>query len=90
MQFYESFMQFLESFYSLGYSGVVLLLTTLFVAALLFHSLGLHKRGKLTKALLFLVVAACFVVATNYLAAERKIMIDAIRDEGGLKRTQER
>jgi uncharacterized membrane protein len=83
-------MQFFESFYSLGYSGVVLLLTTLFVTALAYSGLKLQKRGWLIKAIFFGVIFALFVVATNYLATERKVMMDAIRDEGGLKRTQER
>ena len=83
-------MQFFESFYSLGYSGVVLLVTTLFVTAMVFNGLKLHKRGWLPKTLLFLVFAVAFVFVTNYLAGERQIMLEAIRDEGGLKRTQER
>lgn len=83
-------MQFFESFYSLGYSGVVLLLTTLFVAALGFSSLKLHKRPWPLKALFLGVIFVLFVIVTNYLAAERKFMMDAIRDDGGLKRTQER
>ncbi|MEP1208036.1 MAG: hypothetical protein ABJM29_18250 [Rhizobiaceae bacterium] len=83
-------MQFFESFYSLGYSGVVLLLTTLFITALAFNGLKLHKRGLLPKIVFFGVIFGLFVVATNFLASERKMMMDAIRDEGGLKRTQER
>ncbi|MGI9364553.1 MAG: hypothetical protein ACR2O8_05175 [Rhizobiaceae bacterium] len=83
-------MQFFESFYSLGYSGIVLLITFFFVTALLYSSLGLHKRGILAKSFLMIVMIAVFVMTTNYLASERQIMMDAIRDEGGLKRTQER
>jgi len=83
-------MQFFESFYSLGYSGVVLLITILFVTAMLFNGLKLHKRGWLPKTLLFLAAGIILVFATNYLAVERKLMMDAIRDEGGLKRTQDR
>lgn len=83
-------MQFFESFYSLGYSGIVLLVSALFITMLLFNTLGMHKRGWLAKSLLLIVMAVIFVFATNFLAKERKIMMDAIRDEGGLKRTKER
>ena len=83
-------MQFFQSFFSLGYSGVVLLVTTLFVAALAFNGLKLQNRPVWLRAAFLGIVAVLFVLATNFLAAERKIMMDAIRDEGGLKRTQER
>lgn len=83
-------MQFFQSFYSLGYSGVVLLVTTLFVTALVFNGLKLQTRPWWLKAGFLAIIAILFVFATNFLAAERKIMLDAIRDEGGLKRTQER
>lgn len=83
-------MQFFQSFYSLGYSGVVLLVTTLFVVALAFNGLKLHGRPWWLKFLFLGIVAILFVLVTNFLASERQIMMDAIRDEGGLKRTQER
>ena len=83
-------MQFFESFYSLGYSGIVLVVTFAFVTMMIFHSTGLAKRGWIPKYLFLVVMAAGFVFATNYLASERKIMMDAIRDDGGLKRTQDR
>ncbi len=83
-------MQFFESFYSLGYSGIVLVVTFFFVTMMIFHSTGLAKKGRLPKSLLFIVMSIAFVLTTNYLASERKIMLDAIRDEGGLKRTQEK
>ncbi|NKB52426.1 MAG: hypothetical protein GKR97_09410 [Rhizobiaceae bacterium] len=83
-------MQFFQSFYSLGYSGVVLLVTTLFVAAMAFNGLKLQQRPWWLKALFLCIFAILFVLATNYLASERQIMMDAIRDEGGLKRTQDR
>ncbi len=83
-------MQFFESFYSLGYSGIVLLVTTLFVTAIAFNGLKLQHRPFWLKAGFLTLIAIGFVLATNFLAAERKIMMDAIRDEGGLKRTQER
>ena len=83
-------MKFFESFYSLGYSGIVLLVTVLFITALLFNTLAMHKRHWSLKSGLFIIMSVLFVLATNFLADERKIMMDAIRDEGGLKRTQER
>lgn len=81
-------MQFFESFYSLGYSGIVVVMTALFIATVLFNVLKMHKRPFWMKMVLLLVVGALFVVSTNFLAAERKKMMDAIRDDGGLKRTQ--
>ena len=83
-------MQFFQSFYSLGYSGIVLLLTTLFVTAFAFSAFGLQKRSWPIKAGFVAIMFALFVLVTNFLAEERKVMMDAIRDEGGLKRTQER
>ena len=83
-------MQFFQSFYSLGYSGVVLLVTALFVTAIAFNGLKMQNRPWWLKASFLIAMGVVFIVATNFLAAERKIMMDAIRDEGGLKRTQER
>lgn len=81
-------MQFFESFYSLGYSGVVVVMTTLFIAAGLFNLFKMHARPLWMKLALLAVIAVLFVLATNFLATERKKMMDAIRDDGGLKRTQ--
>ena len=83
-------MQFFHSFYSLGYSSIVLVITAFFVTALVYNSFGFHKKGPVAKSMLMVIMIALFVVTTNFLAKERKIMMDAIRDEGGLKRTQER
>ncbi len=79
-------MQFLDSFSSLGYSAYVLLFTFLFVAAFVYRLLALPGRGWLAKSAFVLLVAFGFIFATNYLAAERGRLLDAIREQGGLKR----
>ena len=83
-------MQFPESFISLGYSAYVLLFSILFVGGFIFRLLGLHKRGWQAKSAFVILLIVGFVLATNFLAAERKMLMDAIRDDGGLKRTLDR
>ncbi|MEM8749303.1 MAG: hypothetical protein AAGF28_03315 [Pseudomonadota bacterium] len=80
-------MQFIQSFSSLGYSAIVLVLTTLFVAAGLFNLFKMHKRHLVFKVAFAAVILVGFVFATNFLADQRQILYDGIRSEGGLKRT---
>ncbi len=83
-------MTFLHSFSSLGYSAIVLVLAALFISAVIFNLLKLHKYGRAPKIILFGLISVGVYFSTIYLAKERQIMIEAIRDEGGLKRTKDR
>ncbi len=66
------------------------MLTGLFVWALIFNMLKLNKRGWVPKIFLFVVMAVGVYFVTFYLAEARKELIDAVRSEGGLKRTEKR
>ena len=87
-------MQFFESFAALGYSAINVVLIFTIILAIIFRSLGLHKRTsriQLLALLVLLIVASVpFVLTVNFLASENARLNDAIRDEGGLKRTQDR
>ena len=83
-------MQFIQSFSSLGYSGIVLLLTALFVWALIYNMFKLQDRGWIPKIILFVVMAVGVYFSSIYLADARKELMDAVRDDGGLKRTEKR
>ena len=80
-------MQFFSSFSSLGYSAIVLVLTFLFVGAGLFNLLKMNRRSALLKILFVLVLLAGFAASTIYLADQRAQLMEAIKEEGGLKRT---
>lgn len=83
-------MQFFQSFYSLGYSAINLVLLWLVVVAVGYHVLKLHSRHWGFRIAYLLVLLIPLVLATNFLADQNKMLNDAIRDEGGLKRTQTR
>lgn len=78
-------MQFFQSFYALGYSAINLLLVTLVVFFVFYRVLGLQNRGWGFKLPYALVVVFGFVLATNFLAEQNKILNDAVRSEGGIK-----
>lgn len=76
-------MSFFTAFFSLGYSGIVLLVTVLFMGGLAFSSLGLPERSWAWKAPFIVVLIAIFVWVTFYLADTRAEMLDALREQGG-------
>ncbi|MEL6751455.1 MAG: hypothetical protein AAFO70_05190 [Pseudomonadota bacterium] len=79
-------MIFFSSFAALGYSAIVLVVTFVFIAAFIFGASGL-ARGPLWAKVAFIVVAiTLFVPSTIFLADQRGMLMDSIRDEGGLKR----
>lgn len=82
-------MQFFDSFFSLGYSAINIVLIFTVVMAIVFRSLGLHKRPVKTQLLavaaLMVVAAVPFVMTVNFLAGENKRLNDAVRQEGGIK-----
>ncbi len=83
-------MQFFQSFHSLGYSAINLVIVFSIAVAILYRVLGLQKRGLHLKLLYLLVMLVPFVFATNFLADQNRILNDSIREEGGLKRTNKR
>ena len=83
-------MQFFSSFYSLGYSAINLVLLWLVIVAVGYHVLKLHTRPLMLRIGYILVLLVPLVLATNFLADQNKMLNDAIRDEGGLKRTKTR
>ncbi|MEL6734339.1 MAG: hypothetical protein AAFO98_00440 [Pseudomonadota bacterium] len=80
-------MEFFSSFSQLGYSAINVVLVFLVAAAVAYRALGLHKRHWLWALPVLLVFGTGMVFATNYLAEQNRILNDAIRAEGGLKRT---
>ncbi|MEL6504593.1 MAG: hypothetical protein AAFO61_11695 [Pseudomonadota bacterium] len=76
-------MSFFDAFFSLGYSGIVLILTAFFVGALAFNTLGLHKRGWAWKGVFFVALGGIFVWVTLYLADTRATMMEALKEQGG-------
>ncbi len=87
-------MQFFDSFNSLGYSAINLVLIFAVVIAIIFRSLGLHTRPVRVQMagllVLLLVFSVPFVLTVNFLASENQRLNEAIREDGGLKRTDER
>lgn len=81
-------MQFIQSFYSLGYSAINVALVWLMIVAIGYRVLGFQKRGRIAKALYFAVLFVFLVLATNFLAEQNRLLNDAIRQEGGLIRTE--
>ncbi len=84
-------MQFFESFGSLGYSAINIVFIFLVAVAIVFRVFKFHTRPRkfqLFAALGLLAIAAVpFVVTVDFLASENKRLNDAIREDGGLKRT---
>ena len=83
-------MQFFQSFYSLGYSAINLVLLWLVAVAVGYRVLKLHSRHWGFRIAYLLVLLVPLVLATNFLAGQNKMLNDAIRDDGGLKRTKTR
>lgn len=83
-------MQFFQSFYSLGYSAINILLLWLVFVGVGYRVLKLQFRGWTLKVLFFAVMFVIMAVTTNFLAGQNKMLNDAIRSEGGLKRTETR
>ena len=83
-------MSFFESFSSLGYSAINIVLIFTVILAVAFRTLKLHTKSGKTQliglAVLLLVAAVPFVISVNFLASENQRLNDAIRSEGGLKR----
>ena len=80
-------MSFVQSFSSLGYSSIVLVLTYLFIGAALYNGLIMHKRPLWAKLLLSLFLLVGLYASTIFLADQRAKLYEGIRSEGGLKRT---
>lgn len=83
-------MQFFQSFYSLGYSAINLLLIWLVFVVVGYRVLKLQIRGWPAKIIYFAILLSVLIFATNFLADQNKMLNDAIRSEGGLKRTETR
>ncbi len=81
-------MQFFQSFFALGYSAINLLLVWLVIVAVLYRVLTIGKRNWVVKLAFAVAMLAILVPATNFLASENQRLNDAIRQDGGLKRTQ--
>ena len=81
-------MQFFQSFSALGYSAINLLLVFAVIVAVFYRVLKLQNRGWPLKLLYFAAMLIPLVYATNFLADQNKLLNDAIRSEGGLKRTE--
>lgn len=83
-------MQFFQSFYSLGYSAINIVLFFMVIMAVLFRSLGMHTKSARQQFIaLFVMMAVAaipFVMAVNFLASENQRLNEAVRSEGGLKR----
>lgn len=83
-------MNFFESFASLGYSAINLVIILTVILAIIFRVLKLHLKPARTQIigliLLMAVAAVPFAMSVNFLAKENQRLNDAIRDEGGLKR----
>ena len=78
-------MSFFSDFASLGYSGITLAITFLFATGLVFVTFGLGKRPVWLRLAAVLVMAGLFVATTQYLATERRVMMDALKAQGGPK-----
>ena len=83
-------MSFFSSFYSLGYSAINIVMLWLFIVAVGVHVLKLHRRHFALKVAYMAVLLVPLVLTVNYLADQNKQLNDAIRAEGGLKRTETR
>lgn len=83
-------MQFFQSFSSLGYSAINVVLIFLVIFAVVFRSLSFHLKPKKTQiiAALVLLTVVCipFVLTVNFLASENKRLNEAVKQDGGLKR----
>jgi hypothetical protein len=81
-------MQFISSFSALGYSAIVLIVAFVFIAAMLFASLGMARRSLWAKLVFMALVVALFVPTTIFLADQRAMLMDSIHAEGGLQRIE--
>lgn len=79
-------MSFFQSFSALGYSAINLVLLSLVILVVVWRGLGFHKRHWIFSAVLVLIFCVGFVFATHFLADQNRMLNEAIRDEGGLKR----
>ena len=83
-------MDFFSSFSALGYSAINLVMVFAVFTAVIWHLLKMSKRHIVAKLVLLAVIGIGFVMATNFLADQNRMLNDAIRQEGGLKRTNTR
>ncbi len=81
-------MTFFSDFAALGYSAIVLIVAFVFIGAMIFGSLGLAKRPLWMRLAFIAVLIAVFIPATTFLAGQNRMLNDAIRDDGGLQRTE--
>lgn len=83
-------MNFIESFQSLGYSAINLMLVWLVFVVVGYRGLRLGQRSWIWRGVFALVMAVLLATSTNFLAEQNKMLNDAIREDGGLKRTKTR
>jgi len=78
-------MSFFQSFHSLGYSAINLVLVFLVILVVAYRGLGLQKRHWIFGLVLLCIVTTGFVFATNFLADQNRMLNDAVRADGGIK-----
>lgn len=83
-------MTFFSSFAALGYSAINLLLVWLVIVVVLWRVLKLAHRHWSFKVVFGAIMLGILVFTTEFLADQNRMLNDAIREDGGLKRTQER
>ncbi|MFD0917947.1 hypothetical protein ACFQ14_16195 [Pseudahrensia aquimaris] len=82
-------MGFFDSFHSLGYSAINVVLLFVIVLAVIFRSVGLHKKSNTIQVIALIAMMAVasvpFAMTINFLASENKRLNDAVREDGGIK-----
>ncbi|MEN0041430.1 MAG: hypothetical protein AAF764_08840 [Pseudomonadota bacterium] len=73
-------MDFFTAFSSLGYSSMVLVIAFLFATGVIWNALKMHARATWMKLVLMAVMVALFAFATIYLAEQRAIVMNDLRD----------
>ncbi len=78
-------MSFFSDFAALGYSAIVLIVTFVFIGALIFGSMGMAKRPLWMRLAFIAVLIALFIPATTFLAGQNRMLNDAVRSDGGIQ-----
>jgi len=83
-------MHFFQSFSSLGYSAINVVLIFLVIFAVVFRSLSFHLKPAKTQIIaafvLLAIICVPFVMTVNFLASENARLNEAVKEDGGLKR----